>query len=71
MADTESPNTPSTHRLSAWLKQNRTRLQSLTLISALAAPFGLFWALQSGQNAIAVACFAVIVLALMVVIVTG
>jgi hypothetical protein len=33
--------------------------QALTLILALASPFGLYWGLQSGQAAVAWVCFLI------------
>jgi hypothetical protein len=51
----------------AWRKQHRFQLQSAALILALAAPFALYWALESGQAALAAACFAVIALSMAVV----
>jgi hypothetical protein len=66
-----NPNATSTNRLSVWLKQNRTRLQALVLVLLLSAPFGLYWALQSGQDGMAVACFVVITISLMTVIAVG
>lgn len=66
-----NPKTTPVHWASIWLKHNRTRLQALALVLALGAPFGLYWALQSGHDGAAVACFAVTAVSLTAVIVVG
>lgn len=63
--------TISSSRISSWLKKNRARLQALTLALALGAPFGLYWALQSGHDGAAAAFFAALVTSLVVVIIVG
>ncbi len=65
------PNANSMDRMTLWLRQNRARLQALTLVGALGAPFGLYWALQSGRDGAAVAFFAVTVASLIAVIIAG
>jgi hypothetical protein len=65
------PAPPPAKGLSAWLKKNRVCLQTLMLILALGAPFGLYWALQSGADGVSVAFFAAIVASLTAVIVMG
>jgi hypothetical protein len=72
MTDTQAnPDVTLTNRISTWLKQNRIRLQALTLVVSISAPFGLHWALQSGQDRMAVAFFAVTMTSLITVIVVG
>lgn len=63
------PRAAPTAGVSAWLKQNRIHWQALVL--SIGAPFGLYWALQSGQDGVAVAFFAVIVISLIAVILVG
>jgi len=72
MADTQSTQKiTSSNQISAWVKQNRARLQALTLTMALGAPFGLYWALQWGRDGAAVVFFSITVAGLIVVIIAG
>ncbi len=48
--------------LAAWLARNRVRLQAAVLVSVTGASFALYAALQAGQDALAVACFALVAL---------
>lgn len=66
-----NPQATSTNRAPAWLQKNRVRLQALVLILSLCAPFGLYWALQSGRDGMAAAFFAVTAVGLITVIIVG
>lgn len=63
--------TDLSNQVSAWVKQNRARLQALALVSALVAPFGLYGSLQWGWDGVAAIFFFVTVASLIVVIVAG
>ncbi len=66
-----NPDAAAASRILGWLRQKRARLQALTLAAALGAPFGLYWALQSGWDVAAAAFFAAIVASLIIVIIVG
>jgi hypothetical protein len=47
-----------------WLKRNRQIAQQVALGVAILSPFGLYYAMQSGQSALASMCFALLAAAL-------
>lgn len=57
--------------LSAWRRKNKFRLQATALALSLLAPFGLYWALQSGNDLLAAIFFGVIALSMAVAIWAG
>jgi len=66
------PNVPvRRYGLAAWQKKNRFRLQCIALAASLLAPFGLYWALQNGNDLLAGIFFAVIGLCMAITIWAG
>jgi len=49
----------------------RLQIQTLALILALLAPFGLFFALSAGQTTLALLCFALIVASMLLTLWKG
>jgi hypothetical protein len=70
MTNLTQKTTPSAG-LAAWRQQNKFRLQALSLIVSLAAPFALYAAMEGGQTALAIGCFAVLVAAMALAIWIG
>jgi hypothetical protein len=66
MADNLTPQQVDSIQSLTWRKRHRFSIQSLALIIALLTPFALYWALESGQIAMAAFFFGLLALAMAV-----
>jgi hypothetical protein len=58
-------------KLNGWRKSNKFRIQSFALLFSLVVPFLLYWALQTGQTALAIVFFAVLALCMLMTLWAG
>ena len=65
---TDEKSTQQVSRLTAWSERNKFRVQVTALVLALGAPFGLYGALNAGQDVLAAGCFVLVTLSMAVVV---